>query len=80
VFGDEFEKPDLLLERQVDALARRSADDVTGESGTVPLADVVLDLGFVDLAVVVERRGDGENSRGVSWGLLKGSEFGARFG
>ena len=34
-------------------------DDVAGERREVPLLDVVLDLGGIDVAVVVERSGDG---------------------
>ena len=59
ISGHQFEHQELLFLGQLDAFARRSAHHVAGESRQIPLRDVVLHLGRIDLTVVVERRRNG---------------------
>ncbi len=73
IFGHPIPQLQFFLGREIDALAGRAAHHVTGECGAVPLLNVVLNLGFIKVAVVVERSGDGREDalklkhEGIIW-------------
>jgi len=63
VFRHHFPHRDLLFTCPHLAFAPASAYHITRQCGPVPFLDVVLYLDFVDVAIVIERRGEaGKNS------------------
>ena len=65
--GDPLPKLNLLLDREHDALAGGAADHVARERREIPLLDVMFELGSEQIAVAIERRGDGRED---AWSFM----------
>ena len=63
-FGAQFPDRDLLIMGQQSPSPDPGPDKVAGERSRIPTGEIVLDLGAINVAIMVERRSDGgENPR-----------------